>query len=195
MNPLTEKLGNTEIILGSASPRRAQLLKELGISFKVMVKEVDETPPPNFRKEDVVMFLARKKALAFRNEMKENQLIITADTLVVLDNHILGKPADKDDAVRMLQMLSGKKHHVVTGVCIMTHQKSEAFFCRTEVAMKVFRPEEIDYYTDTYKPFDKAGAYGIQEWIGLTGIDYIQGSYFNVVGLPVKELYEQLLKF
>ena len=195
MNPLSAKFGNTEIILGSASPRRSQLLKELGLPFKVVVKEVDETPPEQFRKEDVVMFLARKKALAFRDELKENQLIITADTLVALDNHILGKPVDVQDAIRMLQMLSGKKHQVITGVCLLTSLKSEAFFCRTEVAFKKLRDEEITYYVETFKPLDKAGAYGIQEWIGFIGIDYIQGSYFNVMGLPVKDLYEQLLKF
>jgi septum formation protein len=195
MNPLLKKLANTEIILGSGSPRRSQLLKDLGLDFKVIIKDVDETPPEQFRREDTAMFLARKKALAFRPELKENMLVITADTIVAVDELILGKPADAADATRMLQLLSGRKHQVITGVCLLSQLKSEAFFVRTEVSFKTLRPEEISYYIETFKPYDKAGAYGIQEWIGMTGIEYIQGSYFNVMGLPVNELYEQLLRF
>jgi septum formation protein len=195
MNPLLKKLANTEIILGSGSPRRAQLLTEIGVPFKVIVKNVDETPPEQFRREDTAMFLARKKALAFKPDLGENMLVITADTIVAMDEFILGKPADAAEATRMLQLLSGRKHQVITGVCILSLQKSESFFVKTEVSFKTLRPEEISYYVETYQPFDKAGAYGIQEWIGMTGIDYIQGSYFNVMGLPLKELYEQLLRF
>lgn len=195
MNPLLKKLANTEIILGSGSPRRAQLLTEIGVPFKVIIKNVDETPPEQFRREDTAMFLARKKALAFKPELRENMLVITADTIVAMDELILGKPADAAEATRMLQLLSGRKHQVITGVCILSLQKSESFFVKTEVSFKTLRPEEISYYVETYQPFDKAGAYGIQEWIGMTGIDYIQGSYFNVMGLPLKELYEQLLRF
>ena len=195
MNPLSEKLGDRKIILGSASPRRAQLLKEMGISFTVMSKDVDETPPGQFRKEDIAMFLARKKAYAFRQELTDDAIVITADTLVVLDDIMLAKPTDAADADRMLKLLSGRKHQVITGVCLLSLRKSESFFVKTEVSFKNLRQEEITYYIDSFKPFDKAGAYGIQEWIGLTGIEYIQGSYFNVMGLPVKELYEQLLRF
>ena len=195
MNPLSEKLGTRKVILGSASPRRAQLLKELGIEFTVLAKEVDETPPAQFRREDTAMFLARKKALAFRPDLTEDAIVITADTIVALDDMLLNKPADAEDAGRMLKALSGRKHQVITGVCILSLRKSESFFVKTEVSFKNLRQEEINYYIETFRPFDKAGAYGIQEWIGLTGIEYIQGSYFNVMGLPVKELYEQLLRF
>jgi septum formation protein len=187
MNPLLKKLANTEIILGSGSPRRAQLLTEIGVPFKVIVKNVDETPPEQFRREDTAMFLARKKALAFKPDLRENMLVITADTIVAMDEFILGKPVDAAEATRMLQLLSGRKHQVITGVCILSLQKSESFFVKTEVSFKTLRPEEISYYVETYQPFDKAGAYGIQEWIGMTGIDYIQGSYFNVMGLPLNQ--------
>jgi len=195
MNPLVQKFEGTGIILGSNSPRREQLFKELGLKFQVMAKDVDETIPTQFRREDIAMFLARKKALAFKTEVHESGIVVTADTLVAVDDLILGKPTDVKDAERMLKLLSGRRHQVITGVCIMSNRKSESFFVKTDVSFKVLRDEEIKYYIETCKPLDKAGAYGIQEWIGMIGVDYIQGSFYNVMGLPVKELYENLMRF
>jgi septum formation protein len=195
MNPLSEKFNGLKVILGSNSPRRKQLFSELGIDFEVIVKDVDENVGMAMRPEDLVMFLARKKGMAFKNETKDGAIVITADTIVALGDQVIGKPSSLEDASEMLKMLSGKKHQVITGVAIMSDKKAESFFVRTEVCFKSLRPEEIEYYVHQFKPMDKAGAYGIQEWIGMTGIEYIQGSYYNVMGLPVKELYEQLLKF
>ncbi|CAN5552207.1 Maf-like protein [soil metagenome] len=195
MNPLSEKFQGIKIILGSGSPRREQLFKELGIAYTVMVKDEPEEFPAQFRREDIAMFLARKKALAFKPEVVEGGIVITADTIVAVDELILNKPVDKKDAERMLRLLSARRHQVITGVCIMSARKSESFFVKTDVSFKQLRDNEIEYYIETYKPMDKAGAYGIQEWIGMVGIDYIQGSYYNVMGLPIKELYENLLRF
>ncbi len=192
---LQAKLSGIPIILGSASPRREELFRSLNVPFSIQVKDVDESFPQNFRREDSAMFIARKKALAFKPELPEGAIVITADTLVAIDDLVLGKPTDSKDADRMLKLLSGRKHQVITGVCILSARKSESFFVKTEVAFKTLRQEEITYYIENFKPLDKAGAYGIQEWIGMIGIEYIQGSYFNVMGLPVKELYENLLRF
>jgi septum formation protein len=195
MNPLSKKFEGTRIILGINSPRRQELLKQLGLTFEVLVHEVDETYPEQFRREDIAMFLARKKALAFKGDVADGGIVITADTIVALDELILGKPKDRTDAARMLRLMAGRKHSVITGVCVMSAKKSESFFVKTEVSVKMLRDNEIDYYLETYNPVDKAGAYGIQDWIGMTGIEYILGSYYNVVGLPTKELYEILLRF
>lgn len=195
MNPLSKKFEGTRIILGSNSPRRQELLKQLGLTFEVLVHEVDETYPEQFRREDIAMFLARKKALAFKGDVADGGIVITADTIVALDELILGKPKDRTDAARMLRLMAGRKHSVITGVCVMSAKKSESFFVKTEVSVKMLRDNEIEYYLETYNPVDKAGAYGIQDWIGMTGIEYILGSYYNVVGLPTKELYEILLRF
>jgi septum formation protein len=167
----------------------------LKLPFTVQVKDVDESFPEQFRREDIAMYLARKKALAFKGDLAEGGIVITADTIVSVDDIILGKPTDAKDAERMLRLLSGRRHQVVTGVCILSVKKSESFFVKTDVSFKVLRDEEIAYYIETHNPVDKAGAYGIQEWIGMIGIDYIQGSYYNVMGLPTKELYENLLRF
>jgi septum formation protein len=195
MNPLIEKFTGTRIILGSKSPRRVQLFQELGLPFEVIAKDVDETFPTQFRREDISMFLARKKALAFKSDVQEGGIVVTADTLVAVDDLILGKPSDAKDAERMLKLLSGRRHQVITGVCIMSAKKSESFFVKTDVSFKALRDTEITNYIETAKTFDKAGAYGIQEWIGMVGIEYIQGSYYNVVGLPIKELYENMMRF
>ncbi|MBP7168245.1 MAG: septum formation protein Maf [Bacteroidia bacterium] len=195
MNPLSKKFEGTRIILGSNSPRRQELLKQLGLTFDVLVHEVDESYPEQFRREDIAMFLARKKALAFKGDVADGGIVITADTIVALDELILGKPKDRTDAARMLKLMAGRKHSVITGVCVMSSKKSESFFVKTEVSVKMLRDNEIEYYLETYNPVDKAGAYGIQDWIGMTGIEYILGSYYNVVGLPTKELYEILLRF
>ncbi len=193
---LKKKFEGQRIILGSKSPRREELLKMLGLSFEVIAKDVDESFPENFRREDISMFVARKKAMTFMKETSDGKtLVITADTIVCVDDLILGKPADAAEAMRILKQLSGRKHMVLTGVCLMTNKKSASFFCKTDVSFKPFTDEELQFYIDTYKPYDKAGAYGIQEWLGLIGVEYIFGSYTNVMGLPVKELYDNLIRF
>jgi septum formation protein len=196
MNDLKKKFESYRIILGSKSPRREQLLKTLDIPFEVVVKDVDESFPENFRREDIAMFIARKKAMAFIREISDGKtLAITADSIVCVDELILGKPKDEQDAARMLKLLSGRKHLVITGVCIMTSKKSSSFFSKTDVSFRTLKDEEINYYIETFKPFDKAGSYGIQEWLGIIAVEYIFGSYNNVMGLPVKELYDHLVKF
>jgi septum formation protein len=183
------------VVLASKSPRRLYLLKELGIDFTVHTKDVDESFPDNLKAQEIPLYLCRKKAEAFVSEMNENDLIITADTVVWIDSQVLNKPENYDDAVRMLKMLSGKKHQVFTGVCLTSKHKTKSFYSATDVYFKHLTDEEIDYYIKNYNPYDKAGAYGAQEFIGYIAIERIDGSYFNVMGLPVKELYEELLAF
>ena len=196
MNALQKKLDGKRLILGSHSPRRQQLLKELDIPFEVKPSDADESFPESFRREEVAMFIARKKASALKEYLTDNNvLLITADSIVCLDDLIINKPDDLKDASRILKLLSGKKHQVFTSVCLMSNKKSISFFCKTDVAFKKLNDDEINYYLEKYSPLDKAGAYGIQEWIGMIGIEYISGSYNNVMGLPVKELYENLLIF
>jgi len=195
MNPLIKKFEGTQIILGSNSPRRAELLKSLELTFEVLTKHVEEDFPAHFRREDTAMFLARKKALAFKENVANGGIVITADTIVAVDDLILGKPTDAKDAERMLKLISGRKHQVITGVCIMSSKKSESFFVKTDVSFKLLKDDEINFYIERYNPLDKAGAYGIQEWIGMIGVEYIQGSYYNVMGLPTKELYDNLMRF
>lgn len=192
-----------EIILASQSPRRQQLLKEMGWSFTIQTKEIEEIYPLYLKQEHVALHLAQLKADAFENELKENTLVITADTIVCIaespdlfgNEKILGKPNGYDEAVSMLKMLSGKKHVVITAVCLKSKQKQKLFYASTDVYFKHLTEEEIRYYVSNYKPFDKAGAYGAQEWLGFIGIEKIEGSYFNVMGLPTKELYEEMLLF
>jgi septum formation protein len=195
MNPLLNKFEGTRIILGTNSPRRIELFNRLGLPYEVIKKEIDESYPEQFRREDIAMFLARKKSLAFKNDVIDGGIVITADTIVALDELIIGKPKDLAEAEHILRLMSGRKHSVITGVAIMSAKKSESFFVKTEVSFKTLRDNEIAYYLATENPLDKAGAYGIQDWIGLIGIEYILGSYYNVVGLPTKELYENLLRF
>lgn len=175
------------IILASQSPRRKELLALLDIEFTVEVREVDEVFPDDLVATEVAEYLAKLKASAFTN-ITDEQLIITADTVVVLDNKILGKPKNKAESTQMLQSLSNRSHRVITGVCIKTCDKTISFSNTTKVYFKELTASEIDYYIENYKPFDKAGSYGIQEWIGAIGITKIEGSYFNVVGLPIQEL-------
>ena len=175
------------IILASQSPRRKELLALLDLEFTVEVHEVDEVFPDDIDATEVAEYLAKLKATAFTN-ITDEQLIITADTVVVLDNKILGKPKNKAEATQMLQSLSNRSHRVITGVCIKTCDKTISFSNTTKVYFKELTASEIDYYIENYKPFDKAGSYGIQEWIGAIGITKIEGSYFNVVGLPIQEL-------
>lgn len=195
MNPLLNKFEGTRIILGTNSPRRIELFKQLGLPYEVIKKEIDESYPEQFRREDIAMFLARKKSLAFKSDVADGGIVITADTIVALDELIIGKPKTLADAEHTLRLMSGRKHSVITGVAIMSAKKSESFFVKTEVSFKTLRANEIEYYLATENPLDKAGAYGIQDWIGLIGIEYILGSYYNVVGLPTKELYENMLRF
>ncbi|MEQ8809226.1 MAG: Maf family protein [Imperialibacter sp.] len=182
------------MILASNSPRRQQLLKEAGFSFEVYTEQVDESYPDSIKKSTVGEYLARKKS-DFYGKKLSDAIIVTADTTVVLDNQLLEKPADSNEAYEMLTRLSGRSHDVITGVCIAAPDGLDAFSVSTRVTFKELTNEEINYYISNYKPFDKAGAYGIQEWIGMIGITGIEGSYFNVVGLPVQELFAALSKY
>jgi septum formation protein len=184
-----------KIILASQSPRRQYLLKELGLEFEVRAKDVEEDFPDYLRRERIPLHLCEKKSDAFAGELADDELLITADTIVWVDTDPLNKPKDHDDAVRMLKILSGRMHEVITAVCLRTTKKKHSFYVTTDVEFKQLSDEEIEYYITNYKPFDKAGAYGAQEWIGYIGIKNMHGSYFNVMGLPVKELYEELQKF
>ena len=193
---LSKKISKYDIILASASPRRKQLLEELGIKFNVQVKEVDENYPVGYPIDKIAQYLSEMKAAAFHvSEMQSNTIIITADTIVALGNTILGKPSNPKEAVKTLKSLSGKKHHVITGVTLRTIDKRRSFSVITDVYFKNLSDDEIKYYVDKFKPMDKAGAYGIQEWIGHAAIEKIEGSYFNVMGLPTHRLYEELNKF
>lgn len=180
-----------KIILASNSPRRKELLNQLGLDFEVRVmKGIDESYPDNLPSKDVAEFIASKKSLAY--SIASDELLITADTIVVVGQDILGKPHDREDACRMLREISGKTHHVITGVCIRTAAKQSRFSVSTDVRFKNLSDGEIDFYVDHFKPYDKAGAYGIQEWIGLVGVESISGSFYNVMGLPVQRIYEEL---
>lgn len=182
-------------ILASKSPRRQQLLKSLGINFQVKTKEVDESYPLILKAHQIPEFLAEKKAGAFVNHLAENDLLITADTVVIIADKVLEKPSDYDDAVKMLSLLSGKQHQVITGVCLQTTGKKSVFSSLTNVEFKELSRKEIEYYITNFQPYDKAGAYGIQEWIGSIGIRHIEGSFYNVMGLPLQRLYEEIQKF
>ncbi len=197
MDPvLKEKLGNTKIILASKSPRRHKLMKALGIEFTVKPADVEEHYPPHLRREQIPVFLAGLKAEAFpQDQIAEDELVITADTIVWLNDAVLTKPGNREDAVRILRKLSGNMHEVYSGVCLKSHHKVKSFSASSEVYFRKLKDEEIEFYVDEYKPFDKAGAYGIQEWIGYIGIEKISGSFFNVMGLPTQKLYDELLKF
>ena len=184
-----------QYVLGSKSPRRQQLLAELGLSFTVRNIEVDEVYPNGLSMVEIPVYLAVKKARPLIENLTKNELLITADTIVWLDGEVLGKPGDRIHALEILNKLSGRIHQVVTGVCLSTYDKQKTFFSVTDVEFKRLNKFEIRHYIEKYKPFDKAGAYGVQEWIGLTGITSIRGSYSNVVGLPVQKLYEELISF
>jgi septum formation protein len=191
---LSNKFKNNTIILGSASPRRQELFKELNIPFTIKIKSVEEIYPSNLKGEEITNFLALLKANAFNNDINENDIIITSDTIVWLKDEALEKPKNKVHAIEILQKLSGESHEVITSVCIKTIKKLITFSDITIVNFKKLSLEEINYYVENYKPYDKAGAYGIQEWIGFIGVTSIKGSYFNVMGLPVNKLYEELNK-
>lgn len=185
-----------QVVLASNSPRRKELLGGLGISFEVRtLQDIDESYPDTLRGEEIPMYISAKKAEAYRLTMAENELIITADTVVCDNGIVLGKPKDKAEAKQMLQQLSGHPHEVITGVSIVTQEKTVQFASTSKVFFAALTNEEIDYYINVYQPFDKAGAYGIQEWIGFVGVTRIEGSYFNVMGLPIQRLYTELKQF
>jgi septum formation protein len=193
---ILQKINQHRIILGSRSPRRQNLLKELGIQFEVIIgDDLHENYPPDLIKEEIPVFLAKQKSNQYLKYLDSNTILITADTIVWIDNEILGKPADHEDAVKILNRLSGRAHQVLTGVCIKSGYKERVFCVSSDVYFRKLDQEEIQYYISSYKPFDKAGAYGIQEWIGYIGIDKIEGSYFNVMGLPTQRLYMELIRF
>jgi septum formation protein len=181
------------VILASKSPRRQELLKSMNINFRVVIKDVDESYPDGLSPTEIALHIAEKKCKAF-DGIIDDEIVITADTIVSIDDQILGKPETPEHAVSMLQTLSGRKHQVITGVCMLYKQKYNLFFDVSEVLFRVLTDGEINFYVDKYLPLDKAGSYGIQEWIGLTGIIRIDGSYTNVVGLPTEKLYQALVK-
>ena len=184
-----------KVVLASKSPRRQALLKEIVPEFSIMLRDTAETYPPTLKGAQIVEHLANLKASAFDGELADNQLLITADTIVWIDDMVLGKPKDRSGAIAMLRQLSGRKQTVFTGVCLKTNHKKSVFSVATDVFFRPLDDSEITYYVDTFKPFDKAGSYGIQEWIGYVGVERIEGSYFNVMGLPVQRLYQELKKF
>jgi len=192
---LLSKLKNKKIILGSASPRRQELLKSLGIDFEIMVSDLKEKYPKNLKEKEISEFLATQKSEHLSKTLKAEDILITADTIVVKGDRVLNKPKDKLEAKEMLEFLSGDEHLVITSVCLRDQQNQVVFSSVTKVFFKSLSAAEIDFYVKEYKPFDKAGAYGIQEWIGLVGIEKIEGSYFNVVGLPIAKLYQNLIQF
>ncbi|MDD2285519.1 MAG: Maf-like protein [Paludibacter sp.] len=192
---MLENLKKYNIILGSASPRRQELLRGINIDFEVMSMDVDESFPPYLSGVEIPMYLAEKKAEAYKNMLTDERMVITADTIVFLEGKVLGKPADKKEAIAMLQQLSGKTHQVITGVCISTLNRRRTFHTISEVKFARLNEAEIEYYLENYAPYDKAGSYGVQEWIGFIAVEQINGSYFNVMGLPIQRLYNELKRW
>lgn len=193
---MLENLNKYEIVLASNSPRRKELLQRMGVNFKVRTLfGIDESYPDSLRGEDIVCYISRNKAKAYQSSMAPNELLITADTIVYVDGEVMGKPKNAEQAKEMLHKLSGKTHQVITGMTIVTAKRTENFGVTSQVKFTNITDEEINFYVDNYLPFDKAGAYGIQEWIGIVAVEEIKGSYFNVVGLPVQRLYQKLKTF
>ncbi len=184
-----------KIILASQSPRRKQLLEWAEVPFEIVVKEIDEYFPPGLQSDEVAIYIARNKALAVQQLRSENDIILAADTIVVLGDNIIGKPIHREEAVSILHALSGEKHKVITGVVIRKGEKELAFADTTEVIFHNISIEQIEFYVDKYKPYDKAGAYAIQEWIGVIGIKSVKGDFYNVMGLPVSRVVRELEKF
>ena len=185
-----------KLLLASKSPRRQELIKMLEIPYSVVsLGDVDEVYPPDKCPDEVAAYLSKLKASAYKNILNEDEILVTADTIVMIDKEILGKPRDLEDAKRILMKLSGKVHRVITGVTLTSKEKSVTFSTITDVYFAHLSKEHIDFYVEKFKPLDKAGAYGIQEWIGAVGINRIDGSFYNVMGLPVHQLYKELQKF
>ena len=193
---MLSNLNKYHIILASKSPRRQELLRGMGVNFEILTKETPEDYPAELPLDEVPKYLSLQKSLAFADEeLPAGYLLITSDTVVICEGEILGKPKDREDAERMLRLLSGKTHYVMTGVTVRSVEKTESFAVRSNVAFSTLDKEEIDYYIEHCKPFDKAGAYGIQEWIGYVGISGLEGSFYNVMGLPTRKLYQCLKGF
>lgn len=191
---MLDNLKPYRIILGSGSPRRKELLHGLHIPFEVVNIDADETYPSSILGVGIPMFLAEKKAKAY-GDLKADDMLITADTIVWHEGNVLGKPADKNEARKMLQQLAGKTHQVITGVCISTINRKKTFHAVSDVRFAHLNDAEIDFYLEKYQPYDKAGSYGVQEWIGYVGVEHINGSYFNVMGLPIQRLYNELKRW
>lgn len=192
---MLENLNKYKIVLASNSPRRKELLSGLGVDYVVKtLPDVDETYPQGLNEEDIAKHIARGKAEAYREVMNDDELVITADTIVWLEGTVMGKSKDEEDAREMLRRLSGRTHQVVTGVCLTTTSMQKTFATVTDVTFSNLTEEEIDYYVTRYRPMDKAGSYGVQEWIGFVGVENLSGSYFNVMGLPIQRLYTELKK-
>jgi septum formation protein len=190
-----DELNKHRIILASRSPRRQELLKELGLNFEVVFRNWSEKYPGHLKSEEIALYVATSKATTFQSEVKENEIIITADTIVWCDKEVLDKPIDKDDARRIIRKISGNTHEVITGICLLSATKQTSFYSSTKVTFSELSEDEIEYYISNFNPYDKAGAYGIQEWIGIAACSHIEGSYFNVMGLPVEQIYHELQKF
>jgi septum formation protein len=191
---LREKLKHTRLILASGSPRRQQFFRELDVDFEIRLKEVEEIFPPELAAEEITNYLAVLKANAFEGELVEGDLLVTSDTIVWHKGNCLGKPKSKEDAVAMITSLSGATHEVITSICFKTVDYTEVVFEKTKVTFESLNKEAIDYYVEKYKPFDKAGSYAIQEWIGSVGISKVEGSYTNVVGMPMHLVYRKLMQ-
>ena len=192
---LKEKLNKINIILASGSPRRQQFFKEMDLNYTIRLKEIEEIYPEHLQAEEITNFLAELKASSFENELEENDVLVTSDTIVWLNGKALGKPKDYDDAFKMLQQLANQTHEVITSVCLKSIDKTDVFHNVTKVTFANLSDEAITYYLNNYQPFDKAGSYGIQDWIGLIGISKIEGSYTNVVGLPTEMLLQKLMNY
>ncbi len=192
---MLDNLEKYKVILASGSPRRRELMAGLGVNYEVRIlPDVDESYPHTLQGEEIPLYIAKEKADAYIPMMQPDELIITADTIVWLDGKVLGKPRDREDALQMLRTMSGRTHEVFTGVCITTTDWQRSFTAQTEVRFATLSEDEIIYYVDNFKPMDKAGAYGVQEWSGFIGVENISGSYYNIMGLPVQKLYRELLK-
>ena len=192
---MLDNMKKYKVILASNSPRRKELLAGLGVDYEVRtLPDVDESYPETLQGADIPLYIAKEKADAYVAMMQPGELMITADTIVWLDGKVLGKPRDREDALQMLRTMSGRTHEVFTGVCITTTDWQRSFTAQTEVRFATLSEEEIAYYVDNFQPMDKAGAYGVQEWIGFIGVENISGSYYNIMGLPVQKLYRELLK-
>lgn len=195
-NIMFDNLKNYKIVLASGSPRRRELLAGLELEYEVrLIEGIDESYPEGLSSENIPVYISQKKAEAYKSSMADDEFVITADTIVWLNGKVLGKPKDEADAKSMVRELSGATHQVITGVTLLTKNRSHSFASVTEVTFDVLTDEEIDYYVEHYRPLDKAGAYGIQELIGYIGVSSIKGSYFNVMGLPVQRLYKELKRF
>lgn len=192
---MLNNLEGKKIILASKSPRRQQLLQGLELDFEIRTKDVDESFPDELKAQEIPLYLSKIKADAFLPELQENEVLITADTVVWINEHVMNKPESREEAIAMISELSGQEHSVYTGVSITAKDKQVSFYDHTMVTFSEMTEEEIAHYVDVYKPYDKAGAYGAQDWIGLTAIRSLRGSYFNVMGLPVDLVYQELKKF